>query len=120
MQDPSLAPRAERPIPVKLPNNTTMYVQATRLGGPSEVAGGLPDFSDVTEKIEGIAQAVKQSIEHVKPRRTTVEFGLEVALESGKLTSLLVKGSGSASLHITLEWGEESPSSSPASHSAAP
>jgi len=37
-----------------------------------------------------------------------VEFGLEVALESGQLTAVLVKGSAKANLKITLEWASNS------------
>ena len=32
--------------------------------------------------------------------------GVQVGIESGKLTALLVKGTGNANLKITLEWGE--------------
>lgn len=37
-----------------------------------------------------------------------MEFGLEVALESGQLTAVLVKGSAKANLKITLEWASNS------------
>jgi Trypsin-co-occurring domain 1 len=33
-----------------------------------------------------------------------VEFGIDVGIESGKLTALICKGSGNASLKITLEF----------------
>jgi hypothetical protein len=45
-------------------------------------------------------------LEKVKPKKASVEFGLEVAVESGKLTTLLVKGASTANLKITLERGE--------------
>lgn len=47
------------------------------------------------------------ALEKVKPRSASVEFGLEVSFEEGKLTALLVQGSGTASVNITLQWGEE-------------
>jgi hypothetical protein len=34
-------------------------------------------------------------------------LGLEVGLESGNLTALLVKGTGTANLKLILEWGGE-------------
>jgi hypothetical protein len=40
----------------------------------------------------------------VKPKKASVEFSLKVGVESGKLTSLLVKGTGEGNLKITLEW----------------
>ena len=33
-------------------------------------------------------------------------LGIEVAVESGQLTALIVKGSGKANLEITMEWGK--------------
>ena len=47
------------------------------------------------------------TFQKVKPRKASVELGLEVGLESGHLTALLVKGTGTANLKLTLEWGGE-------------
>jgi hypothetical protein len=73
------------------------------------VAFALPSFKEVTDAIEGIAESVVCTLQKVKPRKACVEFGIEVALESGQLTALLVKGSGTSNLKITLEWGEIPP-----------
>ena len=93
-------------IKVELANGGTLHIQATILGGEEEVAFTLPSFEGVTHAIEGIAQSVVSTLEKVKPRKASVEFGLEVALESGQITALLVKGSGTSNLKITLEWGD--------------
>jgi Na+/H+-translocating membrane pyrophosphatase len=93
-------------IKVELTNGTIIHVQVTALGGEEEVAFILPAFKGVTDAIEGIAESVVTTLQKVKPHKASVEFGLEVALESGQLTALLVKGSGSSNLKITLEWGE--------------
>jgi len=93
-------------IPVKMNDGTIMRVQATVLPGGGDVASNLLPFEGVSEAIESISKTIIASFEKVKPRKASVEFGLEVAAESGKLTALLVKGSGTASLKIVLEWGE--------------
>jgi len=93
-------------IKAELANGGTLHIQATILGGEEEVAFMLPSFEGVTHAIEGIAQSVVSTLEKVKPQKASVEFGLEVALESGQLTALLVKGSGTSNLKITLEWGD--------------
>ncbi len=92
-------------IPVKLANGAKIRVAATMLGGEEDVAFRLPSFEEVTNTIEGIASSLNAALEKVKPKKASVEFGLEVAMESGKLTSLLVDSSGTATLKITLEWG---------------
>ena|SRR5947209_5113129 len=93
-------------IQAQLANGTVIDIQATVLGGEEEVAFTLPSFKAVTEAIEGIAESVVTSLQRVKPRKASVEFGLEVAFESGQLTALLMKGSGTSNLKIILEWGE--------------
>jgi hypothetical protein len=93
-------------IEAELANGSTLHIQATVLGGEEEVAFTLLSFKEVTDAIEGIGQSVLTTLQKVKPRKASVEFGVEVALESGQLTALLVKGTGTSNLKITLEWGE--------------
>ena len=102
-----MEPRTEI-IKTELANGTIVHIQATALGGEEEVTFALPTFKEVTNAIEGIAVGVASSLQKVKPQKASVEFGLEVALEAGQLTALLVKGSGTSNLKITLEWGEPS------------
>ena len=98
-------PTRQELVPVKLANGTQIRVAATMLGGEEDVAFKLLSFDEVTNTIEGIAGSLNAALQKVKPKKASVEFGLEVAVESGKLTSLLVNGSGTATLKITLEWG---------------
>jgi hypothetical protein len=93
-------------IPAQLDGDLIIHIQATPLGGEERVVAGIPSFKEVTDAIEGIADAVVKTLKKTKPRSGSVEFGLEVGVESGKLTALLVKGTGTANLKITLEWGE--------------
>ena len=91
-------------VKAKLPNGAYIHIETTILGGEEAVAFTHPTFTEVIHVIEGIAESVVTSIEKVKPQKATAEFGLDVALESGKLTAMLVKGSGTAHLNITMEW----------------
>ena len=43
-------------------------------------------------------------IQKARPKKTTVKFGMELAIEFGQLTAVIAKGSGKANLEITLEW----------------
>lgn len=91
-------------IRTELPNGARIYVRATVLGGKEYVAAGLPSFKGVIDALEGIAESAVVIWEKVKPSKACIEFGLEIALESGEITAMLVKGSGTADLRITLEW----------------
>src|SRR5262245_9752607 len=100
-----MAERQEN-VPVQLAEGVRMYVEATRLGGDEDIAFKVPSFEEVTNTIESIAGALTAAMTRVKPKKASVEVGLEIAVESGKLTTLLVQGSGKANLTISLEWGE--------------
>ena len=95
-------------ISAELEGGISISIEATPLGG-EELVGALPGphaFKEVTDTVEGLARAMIGTLKKVRPRTATVEFGLQIGVESGKLTALLVKGTGSANLKITLEWGE--------------
>lgn len=96
-------PRTEI-VPVHLPNGAIIQVEATVLGGEEKVTFKELPFGEVLTAIEGIAQSLVATLEKVKPQEASVELGLEIGIESGKLTALLVKGSGKANLKVTLKW----------------
>lgn len=98
-------PRQEM-VKTTLPNGATLYVETNLLGGEEEVNFELPEFAEVAHVLEGVAQSLVGALKKTRPRKASIEFGLEVALESGTLTALLVKGTGTSNLKVTLEWGE--------------
>ena len=60
---------------------------------------------------EAVAKAVREASVLVKGdlselgvSKATVEFGLQFAVESGQVVSVIAKGSGSSSLKVCLEW----------------
>ncbi len=94
-------------VSVELEDGTTFLVQARSQGGEEDVGiGDALKFGAVTKVVGSMAKGLKTAFDAAKPKKATVEFGLEVVLESGELTALLVDDSAKASLKITLEWGE--------------
>jgi hypothetical protein len=91
-------------VPVQIEGGPVILVEARSLGGEEQVGAKLPRFEDVTEAVEGIAAAFSETMARIQPKKASVEFGVEVGLESGQLTALLVKGTGKANLKITLQW----------------
>ena len=96
-------------IQAKLENGATISIQIGSSRGEEDVAFTLHSFKDVTDTVEGIAESLMISLKKVKPQQASVEFGLEVGVESGHLTALLVQGTSTAHLKITLQWGETGP-----------
>lgn len=98
-------------IEVELPNGARALVRATEAvveGAGAEKVVAWPErftFTDVGATLEGLAQAIQDSLERVKPDKVIVTLGIELVVKSGKLTGLIVEGGGAGSLSVTLEWG---------------
>jgi hypothetical protein len=92
-------------------------VQAASLGGIEDVVdiSKVIPFKEVIDTIKSIAQDVRTSITSAHPHKASVEFGIEVGIESGALSALLVKGTSTGNLKVTLEWTSEQASEGRAS-----
>lgn len=93
-------------VPVKLPNGAIIKIEVSQRSGREDVAFTTFSFDQIAMALEGITGAIKGTIEQVKPKKTSVKFGLEVGVESGALTAMIVKGTGKGNLEISMEWGE--------------
>ena len=94
------------PVRARLSDGTEIRVEATNLGGPQKTGVlDVIDFSEVTSTLTSIASDVMAQVAKVKPQKATVELGVEVGWEAGKLVALLAQGSGKANIKLTLEWG---------------
>ncbi len=94
---------------VILDDGTIIQVQMTTLGGPVKVAankGGLP-FEGITKSVETISRSLMKAIRKASPNKATIQFGIEIGTKEGQLTALLVQGTTTANLSITLEWVKE-------------
>jgi hypothetical protein len=99
-------------VEVRLPNGTVALVQAVDAdgggGGAKQVS--WPDVFDLdklTATLDGVAHAIRSGVEKALPSKTTVEFGISLAVKNGVLTALIVDGKAQASLTVTLEWGSD-------------
>jgi hypothetical protein len=115
---------ASRIVEVVLPNNTVALVRAVELdegGGPAEKVGWKDtfDLEQVSGMLEGISQSIRSGLDKVRPSKTTVELGIELAVKNGRLTGMLVEGEASASLKVTLEWSAEPAAPAPATTAPA-
>jgi len=90
-------------VPVQLPNGAIVKVEVASTG-MEDVAFDVKQFQPVADAIEGVVQMIAAPLQKVKPKKATVKFGMELAIESGALTAVIVKGSGKGNLEITLEW----------------
>jgi hypothetical protein len=92
-------------IPLELSDGTIVRVEAS-LSGEQKIAFQKRPFKEATDAIKAIAKELSGVLQEVKPDKATIKFGLDLAIESGQITTLIVKGSSKANLEITLEWGK--------------
>lgn len=96
-------------ISFQLSDGRIIKVEVTPIG-EQPVSDETRVFKQATEIIKSIAQDVagtlKDISETVKPDKFSVKLGLQIGVESGQLTALIVKGTGTANLEITMEWGK--------------
>lgn len=92
-------------VTATLPNGVEVGVEVLVDGGPGNV-GVLDhlDFKEVEHIIAGLAQVVGQALQQVKPQKATAELALGLKVETGKLTGVLVKAGGNASIKVSLTW----------------
>lgn len=90
-------------VPVVLENGETVYVEV-RNSTRQSVVNKKYSFNKISKQIEEVSKKIKDSFQESKPDKVIVELGVELSVESGELSALLVKGSGKANLKINLEW----------------
>jgi len=90
-------------VPVQLPNGAVVKFEIAQ-SGRERVSFDAKQFQPVADAIEGVVQMIAFPIKKVKPKKASVKFGMEMAIESGQLTAVIVRGAGKANLEITLEW----------------
>ncbi|MEH2425238.1 MAG: CU044_2847 family protein [Nostoc sp.] len=96
-------------ISFELSDGKIIKVEVTPIG-EQPVSDETRVFKQATEIIKSIAEDVAGSLKDisqtVKPDKFSIKLGLQIGVESGQLTALIVKGTGTANLEITMEWGK--------------
>jgi Trypsin-co-occurring domain 1 len=98
-----------RPVQVQLPTGEVIWAKVA-VDGPQNVASGTLQHLDIDElgrTIRGLSASLYQAVDRLMPDEVEVEFGLELALKSGKLISMLAEAGGTASVKVTLGWKAE-------------
>ncbi len=102
-------------IKVKI-DNKDIYVEAEVPEpevGTEQKASAMDDlkelkFEDMSSTISTFCDALVKSVQKAdtenKLREISVEFGLNIGIESGGLTSYIVRGTGKASVKVQVKW----------------
>lgn len=100
---------SSRPVQLELPTGETIWARVS-VDGPQNVSSDgfkhLLDVEDLSRTVRGISVNLREAVSGLAPDEVEVEFGLELALKSGKLISMLAEAGTTASVKITLAWRE--------------
>lgn len=90
-------------IPMELDDGSTLLVEVEQSG---EVQVSVSNFrlDDILDPVQSLSRKMAALAKSISPDEFTAEFGLSFALEAGRLSALLVKGSGEASIKVSLKW----------------
>ncbi|MFI5716186.1 CU044_2847 family protein [Nocardia sp. NPDC051750] len=94
---------------VEMPDGSVIYARVDKdTSGSSGVDVGLRDrfkLDNLGPTIQSVAATVHNSVAGLKPDTVSVEFGLELSLDAGKVVAVLASGGAKASLKVKLDWG---------------
>ncbi|MEU4443197.1 CU044_2847 family protein [Actinosynnema sp. NPDC050801] len=106
-------------------NDGTILAEVAMDSGPADVSVRrflrLDDArATITETARWVIGAVRSGLPE-KPDKIGVDFGVKLAVKSGKLTSVLAEANGEAAITVRLEWTpDKSAPEEPAPEELAP
>jgi hypothetical protein len=95
--------RTTEVVAVALPNGAELGVQVEASDGIGDL--DHLDFGQVQGIIDGLTDAVAESLRRVPQRPATVELGLRLEVRSGRLTGVLARAGEDASIRIAVSRG---------------
>jgi Trypsin-co-occurring domain 1 len=76
-------------------------------GEEREIFGGRPTLDQVLDGLMGLARAMGTRLQQSDASRVMVQFGCEVALETGTFVAVIGKASAKSTFTVELEWSKE-------------
>jgi hypothetical protein len=102
-------------VPLKM-GEQTVYLTVSRsvheLAGPgqeSEIAAHEPRLEQVLDGLAEFGKEVIARLRTTEATKVTVEYGCDIALESGTFFALIGKASARSTLKVGLEWTKPTP-----------
>lgn len=95
--------------PLRVGDDAILYVNALPLTDATEateveVSGRAPTSRQVLKVIRRFAEELTEELGGTDATKVTVEFGCEIAVESGTVFAVLGKASTKSALKVVLEW----------------
>ncbi|MEU9920807.1 CU044_2847 family protein [Streptomyces griseoluteus] len=82
--------------------------EAAADGEETAIGARRPSLDQVMSGLNAVARAVGEQARQSTASRVTLEFGCDIALESGSLVAAIGKASAKSAFKVTLEWDSTS------------
>ncbi|MFJ6718685.1 CU044_2847 family protein [Streptomyces sp. NPDC091259] len=96
-----------------MPDGTSIWVRVNDDDeGPRDTGFGdrlSRQLADLPQTLETITHSVRSGLRRAAPDEVTLEFGIEIAVRSGQLVSVVTEAGGSATLRVTATWRKGEP-----------
>lgn len=99
---------AEMLVPIGIHGHTVLLsvesAGAQSMGDESEIAARKPSLDEVLNGLAALAMEIGTRLQQTGATRASVEFGCEIAVESGTFVAVIGKGSAKSTFKVGLEW----------------
>ena len=96
---------------VTLPDGQVIFARVAGSGEPRDIAFDRTRallLDDLQHTVRAVVDNLHLALQRHAPDETSVEFGLELAVRSGKVLSVLAEAGATASIKIQLSWRQRS------------
>lgn len=84
------------------------YVEARQDSAEHEVGSTLAEgLGSAMDAIKTLGNHVAGAVKTIEPDHFGIELGFEFKLEQGSLVAMLVRGSATANVAVTLQWDKD-------------
>ncbi|MFC5723994.1 CU044_2847 family protein [Streptomyces gamaensis] len=100
-------------IRAETPDGRTFWVRVEGSAGPRDISAGdiKKRLEDLSETLETVVGHVRSGLRRSSPDEVTLEFGIELAVKSGALVSVVTGASGKGTLKVAATWKKDGESS---------
>ena len=103
-------------IPIELGDGLVLMAEARvpATAGESEIVSMDKTLDAVTDAVRRVGEGLVDAMKAIGPKKFTIQLGFDLTVKEGQLVALLVSGSGTASIKVTLEWERSAAPAKPA------
>jgi hypothetical protein len=97
---------SSKAIQVELPTGDVIWARVPTDGASNVSSGTLQrlDVDDLRKTVRGVSESLREALDELTPDQVQIEFGLEFAIKTGKITSMLAEMGATATVKVSLTW----------------